>query len=306
MNSGHSLHPFSSIILFISLIIPSIIFSNPLYIFAMVIPILVFITKKEGVSKLKGYGLIFVFFFIISLIVNFIFTNTGTTIILQINNLPIIGGHKRLSLEMLIFTFTASLRLIYILLVFVFLMMISSEDRMMAFFSKFLKNFPLLLSFTIRLMPKLRTDYKRLNHVFKLRGFETVKTGKSNKGLFGKIKGSFNIRLMLALVRTLLMNSLEDSLQYAEAMQARGYGDYSSRTAFYKEQFHFRDGFLFVLSIIYAVLCICLFAYGIGIKDIYPIFRFSYYINIKEIIGFVLIEIISILIYLKSYYIIKN
>jgi energy-coupling factor transport system permease protein len=272
----------------------------------MLVFILSFIGLRNGLSRLKGYLLIFVFFFAVSFIVNFIFTNTGTTVLFQIDELPLIGGHKRLSLEMLVFTFTASLRLVYILLVFVFVMQVSSEDRVMAFFSQFLKNFPLLLSFTVRLIPKLRSDYKRLTHVFKLRGFEVVKSVKKRKGIFRRIKDSINLRLMLALIRTLLMNSLEDSLQYAEAMQARGYGDYSSRSTFYKERFGILDGLLLSLSMVYLGLCIGLSASGIGIKGIYPIFRLNHYLNMDEMLGMVLFTTVSLLLYLNSYYIVRR
>ncbi len=306
MNIEQSLHPVSSMVLFISLIVPPILFTSPAFILVMLVFILSFIGLRNGLSRLNSYLLIFVFFFVVSFIVNFIFTNTGTTVIFQIDELPLIGGHKRLSLEMLVFTFTASLRLVYIFLVFVFVMQISSEDRVMAFFSKFLKNFPLLLSFTVRLMPKLRSDYKRLMHVFKLRGFEVVKSIKERKGVFRRIKDSINPRLMLALIRTLLMNSLEDSLQYAEAMQSRGYGDYSSRSVYYKERFGILDGLLLSLSMVYLGLCIGLSAIGIGIKGIYPIFRLNHYFNINELLGIVLLIIASILLYINSYYIIRK
>ncbi len=300
-----SVHPLAVVVIFFGIIMPPLVFSSPFFILSMIIPMLIFITYIEGFQKLKSYIFMFTFFFVISFLVNFIFTNTGTTIIFQIDNIPVFGGHKRLSLEMLIFTFTSSLRLLYIIMLFTFISIISSEDRMMSFFSLFLGNFPLLLSFTIRLIPKLRTDYSRLNHVFKLRGFDIKKESevKSNRIflIFKRIKNTFNTELLIALMRTLLMNSLEDSIQYAEAMQSRGFGYSSRRSSFFKETFNLIDILFIILSVLYIALSfILVFSLNIGTKDIYPIFRLRYYINKYEILGIIFISVINIIFYMLS------
>ncbi len=250
----------------------------------------------KGVSQIKYVVIIFLFFFLVSLVVNFIFTNAGSTVIFQITDLPLIGGHKRLSLELILFTLTATCRLIYIIMVFNLISIVSDEDRTMSFFSRFFKSFPLLLSFSIRLIPKMRDDYKRLEHIFKLRGFAV--TNKENitskkKGIIYRIKKIINPKLMNALLRTLLMNSLEDSLQFAESMQARGFGGFKKRSVYSKEKFQLIDILITILSAVYLIFSACMFKFSIGVKNIYPKFKLIRYVNNPELLGFVGLIIIN-------------
>ncbi|MFW5799529.1 MAG: energy-coupling factor transporter transmembrane component T [Spirochaetota bacterium] len=305
MNKNTTLHPITVIILFISLALPLFLFSSPLYVGAVFFIMIIALIRIDGIAKLKLTAFIFIFFFIVSLTVNFIFTNAGSTIIFQLRNIPIIG-YKRLSLELIVFTLIATLRLVYIIVIFNFISYVSSEDRIMSFFSKFLRNFPLLLSFTIRLIPKLRNDYKRLEHIFKLRGFEFVKTDntpdnkkKSRKfNLIKKIRETINPKFMAALIKTLLMNSLEDSLQYAEAMQARGFSGSSKRSSFFKESIKLIDFIIIFFSLLYFIYSIILFNINIGVKSIYPVLRMYSYTNVYELSALLGLVIINSLIFI--------
>lgn len=291
-----NIHPLSTIVLFIAFLIPSVIFSSPIYNIILLILINHFIIKFGAKQKLKYLLPMFLIYFIISLFVNFIFTNAGTTKIFQINHLPIIGGYKRLSLELILFTFTGTIRLLYIISIFNFISLISSEDRLMNFFSKFMKRFPLLLSFTIRLIPKLARDYKKLEHIFKLRGLnQNSDKKKKNKrqGLVRKIKSALNPSLMSALIRTLLMNSLEDSIQFAESMQSRGFGGKSKRSSFTNDKVRQIDCFLIITSIIYICCIFFLSSLSLGTKDIYPLFKLKNFINFDEILALLGIIIIN-------------
>ncbi len=97
------------------------------------------------------------------------------------------------------------------------------------------------------------------------------------------------------------MNGLEDSIQYAEAMQSRGFGYSSRRSSFFKETFHLIDILFIVLSVLYiAFSFILVFSLSIGTKDIYPIFRLRYYINKYEILGIIFISVINIIFYMLS------
>ncbi len=298
-----SLHPIVSLLFFVCLIIPSILFSSPLFILLLFIAMMSMLFIIDGLKKLKSIVLIFFFFFFVSLIVNFIFTNVGSTVIFQITDIPIIN-FKRLSVEMVVFTFVATMRLVYIFSVFSISSYISSEDRMLSFFSKIFRNFPLLLSFTIRLIPKLTSDYKRLEYIFRLRGFETVrKKEKKRNSIIGKLRNMINPKLMLVLIRTLLMNSLEDSVQYAESMQARGYGSFSKRSLFFEEKLSFLDFIISFISIIYLLFSFITFSFSIGTKDIYPLFKLSNYVKHYDIIALIIMIALNSIIYLVFYFI---
>lgn len=301
-------HPITAIVVFISFIISSMLFSSPIIILSLLILLLTAIIYFGEKQKLKYFIFIFFMFFFVSLTVNFLFTNSGSTIIFQISNIPFIG-FKRLSLELIVFTLTGTFRLTLLLLIFSFTSIISSEDRMMSFFSKFLKRFPLLLSFSIRLMPKLTRDYKRLEHIFKLRGFassNTRKTSKKKKNIIRRIKEIMNPKLMSVLIRTLLMNSLEDSLQYAESMQSRGFGDIKRRSSFSKDIICISDYLITFFSLIYIIFSLFLYSNSIGTKSIYPKFKMLYYLNNNELLAVLGIIILNVVIFTLCYLKIKE
>lgn len=289
--------------MFIVMILPSILLNSPFILFGLFFVLIVGLVYLKGISQIRYILIMFLFFFLVSLTVNFIFTNAGTSVIFQISELPIIGGHKRLSLELILFTLTATCRLIYIIMMFNLISILTNEDRTMAFFSRYLRNFPLLLSFSIRLIPKLKEDYKRLEHIFKLRGFSVInkKENSSSKkrsgGIFG-IKKIINPKLMGALLRTLLMNSLEDSLQFAESMQARGFGDFKKRSVYSKERLSIIDILILFFSVIYFVFSILMFKFSIGVKNIYPKFKLYKYINNSELIALFTFIVINLILFI--------
>lgn len=290
-------HPLSVIIIFLTLMIQSLLFSNLFYIISIFIIMVFSLCLIEGFRVLRSIIFIVTFFFLISLFVNILFTNNGTTILIQINNIPLIK-YKRISLEQLIFTFTASLRLVYIILVFRLINHISNEDSMMSFFSKILRNFPFLISFSIRLIPKFKDDYERLEHIFKLRGLD-IYTHKSNEktGLIRKFKNKFNPRLLKILLRTMLMNSLDDSMKYAEAMRARGYGSSERRSVYYNYYFRLTDVLSILLSLFLISVSVVIVLMNIGVVPIYPAFVIDKFIEIEEIAGLIILSFLNIVLF---------
>src|SRR5690625_5618945 len=109
--------------------------------------------------------------------------------------------------------FVMALSIVTILLMFISFNIILNGNKFLFIFSRILPRTAFLIMLTLRFMPLLKERYEEIDMAQRVKGM-TLAHGS----LFKRMKNG------LTFVQILLAWSLEEALQTADAMKARGYG----------------------------------------------------------------------------------
>lgn len=205
------------------------------------------------------------FFLIISgmfiALLNPIFIHRGRTVLFEI-------FQQRITLEATMFGVTTALSLMGVMAIFVSYNEMMTPNKIFYLFSKFLPQFAVLLMVTLRFIPLMR------------RRLAEIAAVQSSKGI-SVVEGTFRNRAKSGLlyVQILLAFSLEEAIQTADSMKARGYGS-GQRSAY--DYFRLKKSdVLAMLFLIFILLFTILGRFGgHGLLTIYPMmesFELSYF-----------------------------
>jgi energy-coupling factor transport system permease protein len=166
------------------------------------------------------------------------------------------------TLESVVFSVAMSFRLLAVVSAFAVLTLTVNPDDMLQMF--LLLRFPyrtvLTTSIASRFVPCLLTDVDLIQNSLRTRGYRL-----DEGGFLGRIKKR------AVLIPPLLSNSLERSIQSAEAMEARGFGSKGKKT-FYKSIPTTRVDYFFIsLPLSLFLMFMTMWVLGIGTYDYYPV-----------------------------------
>lgn len=211
-NLFHSLTCEASLSYIAALILLSLIFSHPIFLLALFIPLNMVIVSarltKEWLNYLK-YSLVLIALIVL---INSVFVRAGTTILFRGPSLPFLGV-TRVTLEALCFSAGMGIRLLVMMGAFCLLTYGVNPDSVMKSLGGGRSKSILLVSITLRLFPLLAEDLRRVTEAQRCRGssFHGQNVWK-------------RVRKYVPVLNTVLLSSLERSFQLAEALQSRGYG----------------------------------------------------------------------------------
>ena len=202
------------IFILLNLFIQSFIFDHPFYLGVIFFNILLLVLFSNCWEEILIY---FRFMLIISLFtffINIILYPEGTTIIFQIlNDFPILGGFK-ITFETIVSSLLIILRLTLIFLIFGTFNLIINTDELIQVLVKlrFPHSIVFIITLSLNFFPLILKDLERIREIQQCKGLEL------EKGNFFR-KFNNNVKLILPL----LTNSLERSIQNAEALEARAF-----------------------------------------------------------------------------------
>ncbi|MCS1350013.1 energy-coupling factor transporter transmembrane component T [Mechercharimyces sp. CAU 1602] len=207
----------------------------------------------KGVWKWKGMMLITT---ILLIVVNVITSQRGSVILWQ-------GERYRITGESLLYGTMMAGMIVAVIMLFISYQQVVTADKFLYLFARLLPQWAMLTMLAVRFMPLLR---ERLSEIEKV---QRVRLGEGTPGWKKRMQ-----RKMKQL-EVLLTWSLEEGLQSADSMRARGYG-VGRRTAYVYWRWRMRDSWsLFILG---ALMLFCYWGrwQGWGVLDIYPdLERFS-------------------------------
>jgi energy-coupling factor transport system permease protein len=207
------------------LVVLSLIFSHPVYILILFLSIIPLV-RLAGVGREWASTLKLALWLGLSIIViNALFSYHGDHVLLAAPfRLPAIG-QPVITLEAIVFGAVMALKLVVIISVFTLINLTVHPDDIMAVLLKMGLPYKsvLVTSLSTRFVPCLVEDIGRISDGYRARGVQ-LDTGS----WFKKIKNRAKI------TTALLANSLDRSVQVAEAMEARAFGSGQKRV-FYKE-----------------------------------------------------------------------
>ncbi|MGN1142201.1 MAG: energy-coupling factor transporter transmembrane component T family protein [Oliverpabstia sp.] len=265
MNSLKNLHPICIFTYFVSVILLILLCMNPVVMMAACAGALFFLLQLEKEKAVSWLKVILPMILFIAL-ANPLLNHRGVTRLFKVFN-------QWLTLEALCYGITAALSLAALILWFACYQQVMTSDKFLYLFGRIAPATALLISMALNLVPKLQGQLRLIQECQEMMYPE-------NQTTFDKLKRA------IRSVSTLLGWSLENTVEQADSMKARGYG-IKRRTTFHLFRFESKDAEFMVLLILLAGSCMIARVLGYGTMEFYPRMD-SLFRNIGELVFYIL------------------
>ncbi|MEE1125211.1 MAG: energy-coupling factor transporter transmembrane component T [Acutalibacteraceae bacterium] len=246
-DSFSNYHPFVNLIYFALVIGFAMVVNHPLAQLISLICAVVYVVSTQG-KKSIGFLLKFCLpLVLITAFINPAFNHEGTTILLYFSN-----GNP-LTLESILYGFSSGCMVITLLLWFSAFSAVMTSDKFIYLFGKVIPALSLVLSMTLRFVPKFKTQMKNVADAQLCIGRDV-----SSGSLLTRTKTAITI------VSIMITWSLENAIETADSMKSRGYG-LKGRTTFSIYRFEDRDKYTlvwFVFCFLYILAGVIVSAFG--------------------------------------------
>ncbi|NLJ71161.1 MAG: hypothetical protein GX328_06850 [Clostridiaceae bacterium] len=250
MQSLKDYHPIASLFYFVCVLTCSMITRNPIWVLLCLIFAMIYVIQLKGLKYFLLQVLYFLPMLIFIVFMNSYFNSLGLTVLFYL------GKGSPVTVENLTYGIISGLALFTILLWFICFNLLLSADDILAIMGKRLPTIGLSLAMIIKYIP------------------DTIKQGRevllnqkamlSEQQLTGKQKVKFATRMLTVL----LSWSMENSLETADSMLAKGYPA-KNRVNYSREYFNSTDaGLILTMVILFLGHLICAFSGSI---------KFAYY-----------------------------
>ena len=255
-DSFYTYHPVVNLGYFVSVIGFSMFFMHPVFLGISLFCGAVYALYIRGRSALR-VGLLYMLpLVLITAVLNPLFNHQGATILGYLRN-----GNP-VTLESITFGIATAIMLVAVIIWFACFNMVMSGDKFVYLFGRVIPSLALVLSMAIAMVPKFRTQLGIIANAQKT----TSPHNKNRLHITTKAKNGIKI------LSILITWALENSIQTADSMKARGYG-LKGRTAFSIYRFTSRD--------IYALFFIAFCVVAILIGASLGIYQFRYFPTIS-------------------------
>ena len=223
MNEFKTYHPIVSFLYFVFVIGFSCVFMHPVCLCISLICGFAYSVMLRGKKAIKTNLIYMLPMLIIMALINPAFNHEGITVI---EYLP--SGNP-LTLESIIYGLSAAAMIVSIICWFSCYNEIMTSDKFIYLFGKIIPSLSLILSMTLRFVPKFSAQLKVVTNAQRCMGRDV-----SNGSIIKRAKYGLNI------VSIMVTWSLENAIETADSMKSRGYG-IPGRTAFSIFTFDKRD-----------------------------------------------------------------
>ena len=220
-----SYHPIINFLYFGMVVVFLILFWHPACLVASLVSAVTYSIYLKG-RKAVRFGLIYMLpMMLLVMVVNPAFSHEGVTI------LTYLPSGNPLTLESIIYGISSAVMLATAITWFTCYSEIITSDKLVYLFGRIIPGLSLLLSMTLRFVPKFKAQLKVVSDARSDLGRD-VSTGS----VFERIRNA------VAIFSILLTWALENAIETADSMKSRGYG-LPGRSAFSIYQFDRRDRF---------------------------------------------------------------
>lgn len=240
------LHPAVGFAYFAAVLTLTMLYMHPLLLLLSLIGSSSYVCILKGARHFAKTLLYLVPFIILMSVINALFSNGGVTPLYYLSN------GNAITAEALTYGLFASMMFCAVMLWFNCFNAVMTSDKMLFLFGRLSPSLSLLLSMSLRLVPKLG---RKMREVDAARS--QIGCGSSQGGLLTRIKNSMDV------LSVTLIWALESSVTAANSMKSRGYGA-ARRTSFSIYKFDLRDGMALAVFILSAgVTAACVLCGGI-------------------------------------------
>ena len=229
--------------------------NHPLAQLISLVCAIVYVVSMQG-RKSVGFLLKFCLpLMLLTAIINPVFNHEGQTILLYFAN-----GNP-LTLESILYGVSSGCMMITLLLWFSAFSSVMTTDKFIYLFGKVIPALSLVLSMTLRFVPRFKMQMKNVADAQRCIGKDV-----SSTSLLSRTKTAITI------VSVMITWSLENAIETADSMKSRGYG-LKGRTAFSVYRFEDRDKY----ALVWLVFCFLYILAGVLVSA----FGFRYFPDIK-------------------------
>lgn len=249
MRYFENLHPICIFLYFVLIIGMTLACMHPIMLVISAAGALLFLGRLRGrqgvIAQLKFVGPMFLLISVANPLIN----HRGVTLLGMIFD-------QWITLEAICYGITAGLSLSALILWFACYSEVMTSDKFLYLFGKVAPSTSLLITMTLQLIPKLKDQLRQIQQ-----SQEMLRTEK--KGLMGKLHTA------LRHTSTLIGWSVENAVEQADSMKARGYG-LKRRNTFHLFRFDSRDARFLGGLLALGGICIIARAFGHGTMEFYP------------------------------------
>ncbi len=247
----YTLHPAVSFIFYGGYFLFSMLFLHPIYLSSALLIGIIMNWMHDHGNSLKRFILWYILTCFVLSLLNPLFSHRGEHILFYVMNQPI-------TLESVMFGVIMALSILVLLAGFLSFNLIIQDNKLMYLFSASTPKLALLVIVAIRFVPLL---LRRLNEIMIV---------QQTKGI-SVHEGSWieRARHGMTLVQILLSWSLEEAMQTADSMKARGYG-LRARSSYISYRLDYRDVVVLSVTLLLGILCLICWRQGYGVLNIYP------------------------------------
>ena len=255
MREFKSYHPIVNFIYFVFVIGFSCFFMHPIALCISLVSGFTYSVMLKGKKAIRNNLIYMLPMFLVMALINPDFNHEGVTII---EYLP--GGNP-LTLESIIYGLCAAVMIVSVICHFSCYNEIMTSDKFIYLFGKIIPSLSLIISMTLRFVPKFSSQLKVVTNAQRCMGRDM-----RHGSIIKRAKNGLNI---LSIMTTW---SLENAIETADSMKARGYG-IKGRTAFSIFTFDKRDK--------KALICILLLGAYTLAGNLMGAMDFSYFPSMK-------------------------
>ncbi|MDO8491031.1 MAG: energy-coupling factor transporter transmembrane component T [Dehalococcoidia bacterium] len=243
----HKLSPVPKLAWVAGIVVLSLLFDSPLYLALLFLVTLPIVAAAQVWREWASYLKLALFLGALVIVINSLINYHGAHVLVEAPFTVPGLGRPQVTLEAIISGIGNSLRLLATISAFSILTLTIHPDDLMQVLVKLKLPYKsvLVTSISTRFVPVLAADAARIVEVQQSRGLELGGGGLRQR-----------IRNRTAVIIPLLANSLDRSVQVAEAMEARAFGSGRPRSNFKA---------LEMLPLDVAALCMALAALGLGV-----------------------------------------
>ena len=257
----HRLNPFCKLAWVASVFVLALLLDNPVFLFVLFLSTLPIVIVARVWKEWASFMRIALYLCVAIIVVNALVSYQGSHILAQAPFSVPVMGTPTITLEAIVFGIAMAVRLLAIISAFAVLTLAVNPDDMMRAMIKMKLPYKsvLVMALSTRFLPTLFRDVAQIASVQRTRGLE-LDVGNLPR----------RIKNRMAVIIPLLSNSLDRTVQIAEAMESRAFGTGQERT-FYRDEGTTRTDLLIVaLALAPCALGIAMVALGYGDYQYYP------------------------------------
>lgn len=252
MNAGlRFVHPAAALLYYIGAVASLFVFKQPLYLLAAVVSGLLLIALQGGLSSRLRTLRFFLLVAFATALINPLISHRGSHILFYWLDQPF-------TLESFAYGALSAVSLFAVMIWFLSVQHVFTSDKIMHLFGAVSPKGALLLAMALRSLPLLARRFGQIAAVQRTKGVNPLEGSLRKRARDG-----------MAFVQLMLTWTLEEGLQTADSMKARGYGS-GPRTQFWPYRWRLRDGLFTAAFAAAGALCAVGWAMGRTRYEVYP------------------------------------
>ncbi|HHV31862.1 energy-coupling factor transporter transmembrane component T [Caproiciproducens sp. LBM24188] len=236
-------HPVTLFLYFCTVLFFSMFFLHPVLLAISLASVFLYSVLLSGRKAVRFNLLWMLPVTLLIALVNPLLNHSGATILLYVNDNPI-------TLESTVFGLLSAAAFVSVVIGFSCFNVVMTSDKLMYLFGRMIPVLSLMFSMTLRLVPRYKAQIRKISEAQKCIGCDV-----SQGGIFQRIRNGVHI------VSILITWALENAVETADSMKARGFG-LKGRTTFSIYSWKRRDKTLLAVQL--ALLAVVFAGMGMG------------------------------------------